>query len=56
MQSSEMNKEEYEFVNEMFVDVEMVERVNVDLVENFDDFNVESQYVKNIYLDGKKMY
>ena len=55
IQSSEMNKEEFELVNEMFVDVEMVEHVNVDLVENFDNFDVEDVYLvktakENIYL------
>lgn len=55
IQSSETNKEEFEFVNEMFVDVEMVEHVNVDLVENYDDFSVDKVYLvktakENIYL------
>ena len=55
IQSSEMNKEEFELVNEMFVDVERVEHVNVDLVENFDDFSVDKVYLvktakENIYL------
>ena len=55
IQSSETNKEEFEFVNEMFVDVETVEHVNVDLVENLDNFDVDDVYLvktakENIFL------